>query len=73
MTEAEIVELFTYHPPDAERIRAHDLVRDVMRDAVLELAPHLPASRERSTFITLMQQASMMANAALAIHGVPKG
>ena len=29
----------------------------------------LPPSRERSTFITLMQQAQMMANAAVAIHG----
>ena len=71
MTEQEIVEIFKYHPPDAERIRAHDLVREVMRDATLELAAHLPPSRERSAFITHMQQASMMANAALAIHGVP--
>ena len=71
MTEQEIVEVFKYHPPTPERIRAHELVREVMRDATLELAPQLPPSRERSAFITHMQQAAMMANAALAIHGPP--
>ena len=72
MTEQEIVEIFTFHPPDAARIDAHERVREVMRDATLELAALLPPSRERSLFITEMQQASMMANAALAIHGLPK-
>ena len=72
MTEQEIVEVFTFHPPTPERIRAHELVREVLRDATVEIAPTLPHSRERSAFITHMQSAAMMANAALAIHGLPE-
>ena len=68
MTDYEIREMFRYHPMTKDREVVHEKIREKMTDAVLEVAKMLPYSGERSTFITLMQQAQMMANAAIAIH-----
>ena len=71
MTPEEIRETFRYHSPSPAAVSAHEAIRERMTDVVLDVAARLPHSRERSTFITLMQQAQMMANAAIAIHGLP--
>ena len=68
MTESEIRDTFRYHSPNPDRVRTHEQIRERMTATVVEVAGLIPASRERSTFITLMQQAQMMANAAVAIH-----
>ena len=68
MTEAEIMNTFRYHSPNLKRAKTHEQIRERMTATVVEVAGLIPASRERSTFITLMQQAQMMANAAVAIH-----
>lgn len=73
MTEEQIRNTFRYHSPDPDRVAAHEAVRETITEAVVNVASILPNSRERSTFITLCQQAQMMANAALAIHGLPEG
>ena len=69
MTEAEIRNTFRYHSPSPENVKKHEAIRHQMTETVLAVTAQLPVSRERSTFITLMQQAQMMANAAIAIHG----
>ena len=68
MTEADIRDTFRYHSPNPKRVRTHEQIRERMTATVIEIAELIPPSRERSTFITLMQQAQMMANAAIAIH-----
>ena len=68
MTEAEIRNTFKYHSPDPERVKTHEVIREMMTDVTVVIAAELPSSRERSLYITLMQQAQMMANAAVAIH-----
>lgn len=62
---------FTYHAPDPGNTdQKHRYVR--LTDAFLELAELVaestPYSREQSTAITLLQQARMMANAAIAVN-----
>ena len=42
-----------------------------MIEFVLDIHRRLPGSREASMFVTNCQQAQMMANAAIAIHGLP--
>ena len=69
MTEDEIRETFRYHHLDDDSQQALEMIRTVMTSAVQTVAKHLPQSRERSLFITLCQQAQMMANASIAIHG----
>ena len=72
MTEEEIREIFRYHSPNPASISAHEAIRAQMAETCVFVTKELPWSRERSLFITLMQQAQMMANAAIAIHGLPK-
>ena len=71
MTEDQIRDTFKYHSPNSKSVRVHEDIRFKMTDTVVQIAGILPTSRERSTFITLCQQAQMMANAAIAIHGIP--
>ncbi|MXX62970.1 MAG: hypothetical protein F4112_16145 [Holophagales bacterium] len=71
MKPEEIRETFRYHSPGPEAVRTHERIRARMTDTAVDVAGMIPPSRERSTFITLMQQAQMMANAAVAIHGLP--
>ena len=68
MKEAEIRELFERHLPDQNSV-LQAAIREFVTDATVRVAELLPPSRERSLFITLMQQAQMMAHAAIAIHG----
>ena len=72
LTEDQIRETFKYHSPDPQARARHEDIRHFMTETVVTIAEKLPASRERSMFITLMQQAQMMANASIAIHGLPK-
>ena len=69
MKEDEIRNTFKYHSPDPDAVATHEVIRELMTETVVTIAGSLPSSRERSLFITLMQQAQMMANAAIAIHG----
>ena len=73
MTESEIRDTFRYHSPTPEAVAVHEEIREAITETVVGIAAKLPPSRERSSFITLMQQAQMMANAAVAIHGLPSG
>ena len=71
MKENEIRNTFKYHSPDPDAVILHEGIRELMTETVVSVAELLPLSRERSLYITLMQQAQMMANAAIAIHGIP--
>lgn len=71
MAPEEIVNTFRYHSPTPDAVTEFEDIRKLMTATVLDISTRLPRSRERSTFITLMQQAQMMANAAIAIHGLP--
>lgn len=69
MTEEQIRETFRYHAPDDRKVETFDGIRHCMTEAAVRVAAVTPDSRERSLFLTLMQQAQMMANASIAIHG----
>ena len=74
MTEAEIRNTMRYHAPTSERVELHEEAREAMIQTTCKVAAMLPNSRERSLFITDMQRALMMANAAIAIHTpLPEG
>lgn len=72
MTEEQIRETFKYHSPNSNAVKFHEAIRELITDTTVNVADLIPQSRERSLFITLMQQAQMMANAAIAIHGLPE-
>ena len=68
MTPEKIRDIFVYHSPSAENLAKHGQIREYMIATTVTIAEMIPESRERSLFITQMQQAQMMANAAIAIH-----
>lgn len=70
MTPEQIRNTFSYHASEPEKVEQFETIRARMTETVLDVAARIPDSRERSTFITLMQQAQMMANAGIAIHGI---
>ena len=69
MTPEKIKDTFRYHSPGPEAQKTHEAIRERITETALAVANLIPESRERSLFITHMQQAQMMANAAVAIHG----
>ena len=75
MTEAEIRNILKYHnvQGDQDVVAAMERVREVLTEAAVEVGKLTPPSRERSLFLTNIQQGQMMAIASLAIHGTPEG
>ena len=73
MKEQEIRDTFRFHSSNPESVKVHEKVRREITETTVEIAEMLPESRERSLFITYMQQAQMMANAAVAIHAPESG
>ena len=73
MTEEQIRETFRYHAPTESKVESFEKIRSVMVGTAVHVAALCPPSRERSMFLTLMQQAQMMADASIAIHGHPDG
>ena len=68
MTPEKIRNTFRYHSPSPASQKKHESIRSIITETVLAVAELLPESRERSLFITKMQEAQMIANAAVAIH-----
>lgn len=70
MTEAEIRNILKYHKiEDPDTIAAMERVRSLITEATVEVSNLTPPSRERSLFISHMQEGQMCAIASLAIHG----
>ena len=67
-TEGNIRERFKYHSPNPRNVAVHETIRENMTETVIRVAGYLPDSPEREQFVLLMQQAQMMANAAVAIY-----
>ena len=68
MTPEKIRAAFRYHSPNPASQKKHEDIRERITETVLAVAEMIPESRERSLFITKMQEAQMLANAAVAIH-----
>ena len=68
MTPEQIIERFSWPPPTPEKIEKCSKIRIILTKAALVIGDMTPPSRERDLFLTLLQQAQMMANASIAIH-----
>lgn len=67
LTEAEIENRFTYHPPLDDAVRqAHDHVRAITKAFARELNDVLPPGREASLALTSLENAAQWCHAAIA-------
>lgn len=62
----DIENRFKYHKPDAERVSAHELIRNTMWNAAEYVNENVPDGREKSLAITALEEAMMWANAGIA-------
>lgn len=66
LTEQEIEDRVTHHPPTIEAIKLHTMVRDDTRKFMTDLEMNIPDCREKSLAITHLEEVMFWANAAIA-------
>ena len=64
--EADIKNRFNYHKPDEQAMATHQAVRDVIREAAVDIDVLVPEGREKSLALTNLEQAMFWANAGIA-------
>lgn len=65
---AELDNIYTYHAPHSDQVRRYGHIREMAKLYAQAVLNSCPPSRERSLALTGIQQATHMANAAIAIH-----
>jgi hypothetical protein len=58
--------VFTYHPPKGTQQARYEELRAQARNLAYMILHDCPRSKERDVALTLLEQANMMANAAIA-------
>lgn len=68
MTHAEVDSIFTYHPPQEGQPARYEALRAKARELAHLIVTSCPQCREQSLALTHLQECTMFANAAIAIH-----
>ena len=67
VNQEQVIKLFTYHPPANDNVvHAHEDMRGLITGLVTLVSDILPESRERSLFITTMQEANSWVHCCIA-------
>jgi hypothetical protein len=61
--------VFSHHTPTPEKLIHHDAVHAAAKRFAEVILAHTPASRDQTAALRLLREASMMANAAIALDG----
>ncbi len=62
----DIKNRFSYHPPDGNKAKKHEAIRDIVEDTAYVFFALVPQSRELSLALTKLEEAMFWANAGLA-------
>ncbi len=57
---------YCYHAPIGDQVERYQRIRDKAKELAYIIVAHTPVSREQSVALTNLEQAVMMANAAIA-------
>lgn len=66
ITQQDLDNRFTYHPPQGSQQNRYVLIRDHAKELAEFIVSNTPDSREQSLAITNLEQAIFWANAAIA-------
>lgn len=66
ITDDELIRRFTYHPPKGDQVERYEVIRNAALEFARVIVANTPYSREQSLSLTHIEEASMMANAAIA-------
>ena len=67
--EAEIIDIFSYHPPTDEERRIYEEVNTAFVQAGLRLVPLMPDGPGKTVAIRKLADARMAVNMAIALEG----
>lgn len=70
MSKINLDNLFTYHRPFGTQPNRYEAIRSMAKAFAQLVLDSTPASREQSLALTRIQEATQMANAAIAINEV---
>ena len=68
ITQNQIENSFTYHPPVGSQQKRYVELRDKAKELALMILGKTPSSREQSLAITKLEEAIMWANKAIACN-----
>ena len=69
MTQADLENRFTYHPPKPHQPKIYEEIRNTGKELARLINASCPESRELSLAVTKVEEAVFWANAAIARHG----
>ena len=70
ITRANVDDVFTHHPPEHDtQVLAYERVRQAARTFAGVLLNELPVCHDQQLALRYVRQASMIANAAIALKG----
>ena len=70
VTEENLDEVMTYHKPDTERARKHEVVNTAAKEFIRTLLQNCPPCADRSSAIRSVREARLWANSAIALGGL---
>ena len=70
MAYLDIERLFTYHPPQGDQAERYGKLRDAAKAYAKTIVALSPESAEQTLALRHVQEAAMMANAAIAVNEV---
>jgi hypothetical protein len=69
MTDEQIADMFTYHPPTGDQPQRYERLRAAARVFAAELVAVTPMCADQSAAIRKLRECVMTANAAIALKG----
>ena len=68
-TRAQLIELFTYHPPTPDQIEHYQAIRTAALEMATVIVEHTPPSADQTDAIRTLRKAILIANASVALEG----
>lgn len=69
MTEAQLINIFSYHAPKPEQLPKYDRLRTAALSFAYVILEETPESADQTAAIRKVREAVMTANAAIALEG----
>lgn len=69
----EIIRRLRYYAPQGDQARTYETIRQLTIDYATNVGRLLPASREKSQWMTTVEDSQMWANKAVAVNGAHAG
>ncbi len=63
---AQVEKVFAFHPAKEDQPERYQALREAFKQVAIKILEYTPNSREQSLALTHLEEASLMANAAIA-------